>query len=122
MVLRAWQLARQHGLYDPRFKLEGSLKGHRLSSFDECNEFGDTWFVFAGCGRDLRGVDKNAFNTAGTELRAQRARSETKKPEQQEQNAESAPNEERNEELSGKELDQVAGGGISLNFTKIEVT
>ena len=70
----------------------------------------------------ISAVGKNASNREGTELRAQRARSETKKPEQQEQNAESAPNEERNEELSGKELDQVAGGGISLNFTKIEVT
>jgi type VI protein secretion system component Hcp len=46
---------------------------------------------------------------------------ETKKLEQQEQNTEAAPNEERNQELSSKELDKVAGG-LSLNFTKIEWT
>jgi hypothetical protein len=45
---------------------------------------------------------------------------ETKKPEQQEQNTESAPNEERNQELSSKELDQVAGGGLSLTYGKVE--
>jgi type VI protein secretion system component Hcp len=41
---------------------------------------------------------------------------ETKKPEQQEQNKESAPN----EELSSKELDQVAGGGLSLTYGEVE--
>ena len=45
---------------------------------------------------------------------------EIKKPEQQEQ--ESAPNEERHQELSSKELDQVAGGGISFTFSQIEWT
>jgi type VI protein secretion system component Hcp len=43
---------------------------------------------------------------------------ETKKPEQQEQNTESAPSEERNEELSSKELDRVAGGGLSFSQIK----
>jgi hypothetical protein len=47
---------------------------------------------------------------------------ETKRPEQQEQNTESATGEERNEELSSKELDQVAGGGVSMNFSQIQVT
>jgi hypothetical protein len=47
---------------------------------------------------------------------------ETKKPEHREQNTELATGEERNQELSSKELDRVAGGGVSMNFSQIQVT
>jgi type VI protein secretion system component Hcp len=50
------------------------------------------------------------------------AMDETKKPEQQEQNTESATGEERNQELSSKELDDVAGGTVALTYGAIQWT